>query len=245
MREEQFLRLELLIGKENVEKLHRKRITLVGAGAVGGYAFESLVRSGIGFIRIVDFDTFCLSNLNRQILATYDTIGMPKVDAAKARALSINPDMIIESVNAFADDSNYEEIVKNADLVIDCIDSVDSKVGLMMICEEKDIPVISSMGAALRRDISRIRVTTLDKTCVCPLAKAVRTKARKLDLNLKRVKVVFSDEEVVFSYSGSSGLGSLAPVTAVFGQNIANEALKTLIGEDEFYALHQSGTGEE
>ena len=169
MREEQFLRLELLIGKENVEKLHRKRITLVGAGAVGGYAFESLVRSGIGFIRIVDFDTFCLSNLNRQILATYDTIGMPKVDAAKARALSINPDMIIESVNAFADDSNYEEIVKDADLVIDCIDSVDSKVGLMMICEEKDIPVISSMGAALRRDISRIRVTTLDKTCVCPL----------------------------------------------------------------------------
>ena len=176
MREEQFLRLEMLLGKENVTQLHRKKITIIGAGAVGGYAFESLVRSGIGFIRIVDSDTFCLSNLNRQILATYDTLGMPKVEAAKARALSINPEIKIDAVNAFADESNCRDLVKDSDLVIDCIDTVASKACLMKICQEENIPLISSMGAALRRDISRIRVATLDKTHVCPLAKAVHTK---------------------------------------------------------------------
>ncbi len=238
MREEQFLRLEMLLGKENVTQLHRKKITIIGAGAVGGYAFESLVRSGIGFIRIVDSDTFCLSNLNRQILATYDTLGMPKVEAAKARALSINPEIKIDAVNAFADESNCRDLVKDSDLVIDCIDTVASKACLMKICQEENIPLISSMGAALRRDISRIRVATLDKTHVCPLAKAVRTQARKLGVDLSRVKAVFSDEEAVFTYEGKSALGSLAPVTAVFGQNIANEALKILIGEDEFFALH-------
>ena len=163
---------------------------------------------------------------------------MPKVEAAKARALSINPEIKIDAVNAFADESNCRDLVKDSDLVIDCIDTVASKACLMKICQEENIPLISSMGAALRRDISRIRVATLDKTHVCPLAKAVRTQARKLGVDLSRVKAVFSDEEDVFTYEGKSALGSLAPVTAVFGQNIANEALKILIGEDEFFALH-------
>lgn len=251
MNEEQFLRLERLIGKDNVKDLHIKHVTVVGCGAVGGYAFESLVRCGVGRIRVVDFDTFTFSNINRQILATYSSVGKKKVLVAKERALDIYPDCIVEAVDAFVNEENYREITKDSDLVLDCIDSVNSKIGLISYCINNNIPIISSMGAALRRDPSLIRYSTIKETWGCPLARQVRTGLRKRNVSLD-VMCVFSPEKVDFNYSPNDEtalekdegiqrkkivLGSLVTITAIFGEMMAHLALSKLLGDESFKGI--------
>ena len=249
MTEEQFLRLERLIGKDQVNLLHQKHVTVVGAGAVGGYAFESLVRSGVGNIRIVDFDTFAYSNINRQILATYNTVGRKKVEVAKERALSIYPDCNVEAVDAFASLDNYEMITQNTDLVIDCIDSLNPKIGLLEYCVKHHIPIISSMGAALRRDPSLIKTSLISDTWGCPLARQVRSGLRKRGVSTD-ILCVFSPERVNFKYTPVEEeeseenkneigrkrgvLGSLVTITAIFGELLAHNALSILIGSENF-----------
>ena len=252
MNEEQFLRLERLIGKENIQNLHKKHVTVVGCGAVGGYAFESLVRCGVGNIRVVDFDTFCFSNINRQILATYNSVGKKKVFVAKERALDIYPNCNVEAVDAFVNDENYCEITKNSDLILDCIDSVNSKIGLISYCVNNNIPIISSMGAALRRDPSLIQYSTIKDTWGCPLARQVRTGLRKRNVSLD-VMCVFSPEKVDFNYRAVDDesaleedqaikrkkivLGSLVTITAIFGEMMAHLALSKLLGSKNFEGI--------
>ena len=244
-----FDRIERLIGKDQVNLLHQKHVTVVGAGAVGGYAFESLVRSGVGNIRIVDFDTFAYSNINRQILATYNTVGRKKVEVAKERALSIYPDCNVEAVDAFASFQNYEMITQNTDLVIDCIDSLNPKIGLLEYCVKHHIPIISSMGAALRRDPSLINTALISDTWGCPLARQVRSGLRKRGVSTD-ILCVFSPERVNFKYTPVEEeeseenkneigrkrvvLGSLVTITAIFGELLAHNALSILIGSENF-----------
>lgn len=235
---EQFSRLEALLGKDKVERLHKSSVLVVGLGAVGGNAFEALVRCGVGMIRAVDFDTVEESNINRQIIALHSTLGMRKTDAAKMRALDIWPDVVIEAFDTFLDETNCAELTEGMDLVLDCCDSVKSKLVLIKTCQEKGIPIISSMGAALKRDPTKVRVTTLGKTEGCPLARSVRTGARRLGLDLD-TPVVFSCERTDFDYSANRSakedgrkkevnLGSLATVTGVFGLTMASWAIERL-----------------
>lgn len=242
MEESQFLRLERLIGKDNVDILHNSSITLFGVGAVGSFALEALLRSGVGKITLVDSDVVSLTNLNRQLIALHSTIGKNKVDVARDRALDINPSLKIETYQVFASEENLPSLIKDTDLILDCIDSVDSKVALLAYAKEHNIKVVSSMGAALRTDPSKIKVSDIKKTTVCPLAKAVRTKLRRLGIT-EGIRVVYSDEEVNFDYIPAredeeaeelngrkrNVLGSMATITAIFGLNVAHEGIRLLL----------------
>lgn len=240
MRESQFSRLEALLGKESVEKVRASSVLVAGVGAVGGWALEAVARFGAGAIRAVDFDTVCESNLNRQMVALWSTIGMKKVLVAEKRVLDINPACRFEAVDAFIDSSNAKSLASNCDIILDCVDSVQAKVALMKAAEELGIPIVSSMGAAIRKDISLFRTTALSKTEGCPLAKAVRTAVRKEGLDLKRVRAVWSPERVDFDYRQAeadragqrkrTALGSLPTVTCAVGQMVAQEALFILMG---------------
>lgn len=249
MEEEQFLRLERLIGKDNIERLHNSHAVICGAGAVGGFAIEALARSGIGFIRIIDFDTVSITNLNRQILALHSTLGRKKVEVARDRILDINPECNVEAADAFADKDTYESLLEGADVVLDCIDSLTPKIGLLEYAVKNNFRVISSMGAALRRDLSLIRCADISETWGCPLARQVRSGLRKRGIE-QGVRVVFSPEKVNFKYTPVEEddalqaertldrgrarviLGSLPTVTAVFGEYMAQEALALLLSDN-------------
>jgi tRNA A37 threonylcarbamoyladenosine dehydratase len=251
MNANQFLRISRLLGEDVVENLHQRTVTVVGLGAVGGTCLESLVRSGIGHVRLVDFDTVGITNLNRQILATYETLGMQKTEAAKARMLSINPECTIELLSIFVQQDNVNQILDlKSDLIVDAIDSLGPKCALLQAAYERNIPIVSSMGAALRREPSLIRTADLMDTYGCPLAKQVRANLRKQGVG-KGIRVVFSPERVRFTYLDPQQeddpdakdqvpnlgrkrnvLGSLPTITSIFAQNLAHLALDTLIGGD-------------
>ena len=219
-------RTGLLVGEEGIRRLSEASVILAGVGAVGGYALEGLVRAGIGRIRVVDADTFSGSNLNRQILATVDTVGRPKADVACERARSINPDIEIEPMRVLVDDTTVDDILSgDYDILVDAIDTVRCKISLLRKASEIGIPTFSSMGAALHLDTQRVRVAPLRKTSVCPLAGAVRKGLR--DVDTSNITCVFSDEPPVSvpterDEHGKSVLGSLPTVPAVFGMTLAN-----------------------
>ena len=219
-------RTGLLVGEEGIRRLSEASVILAGVGAVGGYALEGLVRAGIGRIRVVDADTFSGSNLNRQILATVDTVGRPKADVACERARSINPDIEIEPMRVLVDDTTVDDILSgDFDILVDAIDTVRCKISLLRRASEIGIPTFSSMGAALHLDTQRVRVAPLRKTSVCPLAGAVRKGLR--DVDTSNITCVFSDEPPVSvpterDEHGKSVLGSLPTVPAVFGMTLAN-----------------------
>ena len=226
-------RTGLLVGDEGIRRLSEASVILAGVGAVGGYALEGLVRAGIGRIRVVDADTFSGSNLNRQILATVDTVGRPKADVACERARSINPDIEIEPMRVLVDDTTVDDILSgDFDILVDAIDTVRCKISLLRRASEIGIPTFSSMGAALHLDTQRIRVAPLRKTCVCPLAGAVRKGLR--DVDTSDITCVFSDEPPVSvpterDEHGKSVLGSLPTVPAVFGMTLANLAIARVL----------------
>ena len=226
-------RTGLIIGDEGIEKLRSTFVVLAGVGAVGGYALEGLVRAGIGKIRVIDSDVFNETNLNRQILATRDTIGRLKTQVAIERARSINPDIDIESLDAMVSSETVDEFLKgNPDILVDAIDTVEHKCTLLRKACEMGIPTFSSMGAALHLDTSAIKVAKLKKTKVCPLASSVRSKLR--DIDTSDVVCVYSEEPPLVKPSerdenGKSVLGSLPTVPAIFGMTLANEAIRHIL----------------
>lgn len=190
-----FDRLELLIGKENIEKISKINVLIVGIGGVGGTALEALVRSGVKNITIIDKDVFSESNLNRQILSTRDSIGLYKVDGGINRSKSINPDVNIKGFKFNLDENNVNQL-GNFDYIIDACDDINAKLALMQYANKNNIKLISSMGTGKRLNPSNVIITRLDKTSNDPLAKKMRYEARKRGLKLN-IPVVCSKEEPI------------------------------------------------
>lgn len=190
-----FDRLELLIGKENIEKISKINVLIVGIGGVGGTALEALVRSGVKNITIIDKDVFSESNLNRQILSTRDSIGLYKVDVGVNRCKSINPDVNITGLKINLDEKNVNEL-EYFDYIIDACDDINAKLSLMQYASRNNIKLISSMGTGKRLNPSNVIITRLDKTSNDPLAKKMRYEARKRGLKLN-IPVVCSKEEPI------------------------------------------------
>ena len=190
----QFSRTELLLGKEAMEKLKNAKVAVFGIGGVGGYVCEALVRSGVGAFDLIDDDKVCLTNLNRQIIATRKTVGKYKTDVMKDRILEINPDARVEVHKCFFLPENADEFpFEEYDYIVDAVDTVTAKISLVMKAQEMNVPIISSMGAGNKLDASQFRVADIYKTKVCPLAKVMRRELKKR--GVKKLKVVYSEEQ--------------------------------------------------
>lgn len=232
-----FQRTELLIGNENLEKLKNSHIIIFGVGGVGGFVVEALVRSGVGELTVVDFDTVDITNLNRQIIATQNTVGKDKVEVIKERALSINPEIKINTYKEkffkdkrdlfFSKDKKYTYIV-------DAIDIVTAKLDLIEISKELEIPIISSMGTGNKINPTMLEVADISKTSVCPLAKVMRQELKKRRIN--KLKVVYSKELPIKPKNDENNrekcknVGSIAFVPSVAGLIIASEVIKDICG---------------
>lgn len=191
--ETQFARTELLLGKENMEKLAHARVCIFGIGGVGGYVAEALARSGVGHLELVDNDVVALSNLNRQIIATHATLGRDKVDVMKERIRSINPDAEVVTHKCFyLPETQVQFDFTKYDYVVDAIDTVAGKISLVVQAEASGTPIISSMGAGNKLDPAAFRVADIYETSVCPLAKVMRKELKKR--GVKKLKVVYSKE---------------------------------------------------
>ena len=234
---EQFSRTALLIGKSGLEKLKNSKVLVFGVGGVGGYVVEGLARSGVGQIDVVDDDNVSLSNLNRQIIATLDTVGKPKVEIVKERVSKINPNAIVNAFKCFYTPQNADDFDLSAyDYIVDAIDTVTSKIELCVRAQKCGTPIISSMGAGNKLDPTAFEVTDLYKTSVCPLAKVMRRELKARGVN--KLKVVYSKEEPV-KFTDTQGIeipdgkrqipGSVAFVPSVVGLIIAGEVIKDLI----------------
>lgn len=247
----QFSRTELLIKEDGIQKLQKAKVAIFGIGGVGSFAVEGLVRSGIGNFILVDDDKICLTNLNRQIIATRKTIGKYKVDVMEERILEINPDAKIQTYQEFyMPNSKTNIITEDIDYVIDCVDTVTAKIEIVKRCKELDIPIISAMGTGNKLDPSRFEITDIYKTSICPLAKVMRKELRKR--NIDSLKVIYSKEEPIEidEYSNSSCKtncicppgtkrkctirnqvpGSISFVPSVAGLMIAGEVIREIIG---------------
>jgi tRNA A37 threonylcarbamoyladenosine dehydratase len=242
---QQYSRLLRILGKINLDKLGASTVMVAGLGAVGGQAFETLARSGIGHFILVDGDEVSQSNINRQILALHSTVGKRKTEVAAARGKDINPNCIFTPIDTYIDKNTMDQIFTiRPDVVIDAIDTMISKTQLISYCVRNQIPVISSMGAARKFNPSRVHLTTLDKTHVCPLAKELKARLRKEQIDLSKISCAFSDEPLApeqlddlneemrneKGIHGKSPLGSLPSVTAAFGLVIAQAAVDIIIG---------------
>lgn len=238
-----FMRTGLLLGEEGLRRLHEASVMVVGLGAVGGYALEGLARAGVGRLILVDFDTFDETNINRQILALTSTIGKKKTDVAAQRVKEINPDCVVETKDVFVNTDTIEDLLREpVDFVVDAIDALNPKCCLMQTLQEKGIPFISSMGAALKSDPSFIRLGALSKTKNCGLAKFIRKRLKKRGVDINKITCVSSEEQVNLPETAimesedknqESGrlrntLGSLPTITAIFGLTIANAVIKQL-----------------
>jgi len=235
---EQFKRTELLIGSEGIRRLNESRVAIFGIGGVGGYVCEALIRSGISSFDIIDKDKIARSNINRQIIALHSTIGRPKVEIMKQRMLDINPLAKINTYETFfLPDNSFEFPFDEYDYVVDAVDTVTAKIELIMQCKNRNIPVISSMGAGNKLDASAFEVADIYKTSVCPLAKVMRRELRKR--GVKSLKVVYSKEEPIkgayfeekeeIDKKGNGyAPGSVSFVPSVLGLIIAGEVVKDL-----------------
>lgn len=234
----QFSRSELIFGKEGIEKLNRSKVAVFGIGGVGGYAVEALARGGIGSFDLIDSDKVSLTNINRQIIATYKTIGLYKVDVAKERILEINPLAEVKTHNVFFTQETKETFdFSNYDYIIDAIDTVAGKIALAEEAQKCGTKIISCMGAGNKTDPTQLEVSDIYKTSVCPLARAMR-KALK-ERGIKKLKVVYSKEEpvkIIYDSSaetkGNAGRpapGSTSFVPSVAGLIIAGEVIKDLV----------------
>ena len=226
----QFSRTELLIGTENIEKLHNSKVAVFGVGGVGSFVVEGLVRAGIGNLVLVDKDVVDITNLNRQLIATRKTIGKPKVEVAKERVLDINPDVNIVTFQEFFMPETEGIIDDSIDYIVDAIDTVTAKIELVVRANKLNIPIISSMGTGNKLDPTKFEVDDIYNTTVCPLAKVMRKELRTR--GIKELKVVYSKEEPIKLKFGSEDEkvpGSISFVPSVAGLIIAGEVIKDLI----------------
>lgn len=231
----QFSRSELLLGKENMEKLKRSRVAVFGIGGVGGHAAEALARTGIGALELFDSDTVSVTNINRQIIATLDAVGRYKTEVMKERIARINPEAEVTVHNCFFLPENSSEFdFSGYDYVVDAVDTVSAKIELVMKCREEGVPIISSMGAGNKLDPTQFEVADIYETSVCPLARVMRTELRKR--GVERLKVVYSKEPPLTPLSSEEVTGkktvpgSLAFVPSVAGLIIAGEVVKDICG---------------
>ena len=244
---DQFSRTELLFGKEAMERLSGCRVAVFGIGGVGGYVCEALARSGVGAFDLIDDDKVCLSNINRQIIATQKTVGQYKVDVMKERILDINPDAEVNIYKCFFRPENSSDFpFDKYDYVVDAIDTVTAKIELVMQCQKAGVPIMSSMGAGNKLDPTQFRVADIYKTQMDPLAKVMRRELKKR--GIKKLKVVYSEEAPIQpiidpeaanrqetdSHSASRRAipGSTAFVPSVAGLIIAGEVIKDLTRKD-------------
>ncbi len=228
---EMFSRTEMLLGKSNMDKLKTAHVAVFGLGGVGGHICEALARCGVGSFTLFDNDVVAESNLNRQIIATVNTIGMAKTDAMKERILSINPDANVTTHQTFYLPENADTYpLNNYDYIVDAIDTVSAKIELAVRAEKAGIPIISSMGTGNKLDPTQFKITDIYKTSVCPLARVMR---RELKLkNVKSLKVVYSEEIPIKTQCDNEGKripGSTSFVPSVAGLIIASEVIKDLI----------------
>lgn len=247
---ERFVRIKRLIGEQAITKLQNSKVTVVGLGAVGSYVVEALARSGVGFFRLIDFDVVALSNINRQLYALESTLGKPKVETARERVLDINPRCEVEIFKEFAHTDSFDTLLDNGpDMVIDAIDSVSPKIALLSRAYHNKLPVISSMGAALRTDPGQIKTGDIFDTRFCPLARCIRKGLKKNNVG-RGITCVYSTEQAAYNFidpeddpdkkndmspeykRGRSRriIGSLPTITGIFGLMIANSALLKLSG---------------
>ena len=232
----EFCRTELLVGEEGINKLHNSKVIVFGIGGVGSFVVEALTRAGVGNLILVDNDTICISNINRQIQARQSTVGMIKVEAMKERVISINPNCNVEAKQVFITAENISEIIpSDVDYVVDAIDTVTSKLALAEYCYKNNINIISSMGTGNKIDPTQFRVSDVFKTKVCPLAKVMRYELRKR--GVKKLKVVYSEEMPMTPDKGRAvpsqkrqTPGSISLVPPVAGMIIGGEVIKDLTG---------------
>ena len=231
----QFSRTELLIGKAGIDKLKKAKVAIFGIGGVGSFVVEGLARAGIGNFILVDNDKVCITNLNRQIIATNSTIGKYKVDVAKERILDINPNANVEVINEFFMPESRDFFDETVDYIVDAIDTVTGKIELVLRASKMNIPIISCMGTGNKLDPTKFEVTDIYKTSVCPLAKVMRKELKQR--GIKKLKVVYSKEEPIkVEVSDETGNlvrkhvpGSVSFVPSVAGMIIAGEVTKDII----------------
>lgn len=229
----QFSRTEMLIGKENIEKLHSKKVAIFGIGGVGSFVLEALVRAGVENFVLVDKDEVDITNLNRQIIATHSTIGKPKVEVAKQRVLDINPNAKVTTYKEFFMPETEGILDNLIDYIVDCVDTVTAKIELVVRANKMNIPIISSMGTGNKLDPTKFEVCDIYKTSICPLAKVMRKELKTR--GIKQLKVVYSKEQPIKRENLNKDNtikqvpASISFVPSVAGLIIAGEVIKDLI----------------
>ncbi|MBN2089586.1 tRNA threonylcarbamoyladenosine dehydratase [candidate division KSB1 bacterium] len=239
-----FSRTTQLIGSRNIEKLQQSHVGVFGLGAVGTFAIESLIRSGIGEMTIVDFDLISESNINRQIIALHSTLGQSKAQALKKRLLDINPHVIIHEKPTFIDEKSIPELLIPAyDFIVDAIDSFTPKFKVLQACVQKELPIISSMGAGGRKNPTLIKFGKLSETMVCPLARRIRKSFHRAGLDTEKLMTVYSSEipvkalppdqtnaEMTYQQGRLRSVnGTICYIPAIFGSLMAGYVLNALI----------------
>lgn len=227
-----FVRTKAVLGEENFERLQNAHVIVFGLGGVGGHAAETLCRGGIGSLSLVDSESYDITNCNRQIFATQNTIGILKTQGAKERLLSINPDCKIKTYSLFyGKDPTPSDLFEGVDYILDAIDTVSAKMMLIEEAKKRNIPIISCMGTGNKMDPTQFRVADIKKTKVCPLARVIRSECKKR--NIDSLKVVYSEEEPVNALvsrdHGRNVPGSVSFVPGVAGMIMAGEIIKDII----------------
>ncbi len=234
--DKKFSRTEMLIGNEGMEKLKDAKVAVFGLGGVGSFVCEGLARSGVGNFILVDYDKTDETNINRQLIATVNTIGEYKVDLMKERILKINPDANVEVYKEFyMADSKTDIITKDLSYAVDCVDTIMAKIAIICHCDALDVPVISSMGTGNKLDPTMFEVADIYETSICPLARIMKKDLRKR--NIEKLKVVYSKENPINTNDCAINQdrkfkvkGSVSFVPSVAGLIIAGEVIKDIIG---------------
>lgn len=226
----QFTRIELLIGKDGLKKLQNAKVAVYGVGGVGSYVVEGLARAGIGHLVLIDNDYVDITNINRQIHATHSTIGKSKVEVEKERILDINPNAIVDIYQVDTLEKPEEEIIDSSfTYVVDAVDTITTKLKLIQKANKENVPIISAMGTANKLDPTKFEVSDIYKTSVCPLCKVMRKELK--NRNIPKLKVVYSKEEPIKieELDGERILGSISFVPSVAGLIVAGEVIKDII----------------
>lgn len=233
---EAFSRSGLLLGQDAMEKLKNAKIAVFGLGGVGGYVVEALVRTGIGYLELIDHDSISITNINRQILATHSTLGMAKAEAAKARVLDINPEAEVVARNEFFSPDTLENFdFSQYSYVVDAVDTVTAKLALVSACQTAGVPIISCMGTGNKLDPSKFQIADISKTSVCPLARIMRKECAKR--GIRHLTVLFSTEDPISPAEADEPLpqgrralpGSVAYVPSVAGLMIAGKVIEDIV----------------
>lgn len=232
-------RTEMLLTPSCMDRLRAARVIVVGAGGVGAYAAEMLVRAGVGHLVIVDSDTVGLSNINRQLLALHSTVGEKKVDVLGRRLRDINPDLDLNCILEYLSEANIPDVLPESDMIVDAIDTLSPKIALIQYCLSRNIPLVSSMGSGAKFDVTRIRIADISKTKMCPLAHMLRKRLHKLGID-SGFTAVYSEEpphkdSVVIEESRNkkSQVGTISYLPAAFGCACAQAAILRIAGIDE------------